>query len=70
MSNSDKLKLSGHFWGVFDFVKENYDIADDCIEGYIDECMTAEEVIEAWLHWNGIMGYTHDIISLVRGMED
>jgi hypothetical protein len=27
--------------------------------------MTPKEVIDAWLCWNGVVGYTDDIITIV-----
>ena len=28
--------------------------------------MTDEELFDAWLRWNGIIGYTWDIIDMVK----
>lgn len=29
------------------------------------EAMTPYEMVDAWLRWNGIIGYTDDIIDMV-----
>lgn len=30
------------------------------------ECMTPFELVKAYLHWNGIIGYTDDILDVVE----
>lgn len=68
MTNVEKLKNSGHYRGVVEYVKENTCAVD--IDKFINEAMSEKECIDAWLVWNGIMGYTDDIIRLVRGMGE
>lgn len=29
------------------------------------ENMSSYQLVEAWLHWEGVIGYTHDIIEVV-----
>lgn len=31
--------------------------------------MSDEELLDAWLHYNGIIGYTWDIIDIVKQLE-
>ena len=44
-------------------------VSKDCSEGNsIVNSMSPYELIDAWLQWEGIIGYTDDILTLVSGL--
>ena len=42
------------------------DIVMYCLENPTESIITCEDLIDAWLQWNGIIGYTSDLKSLFR----
>ena len=47
------------------------DIIEYCEENNVDlESMTRDELINSWLEWNGIIGYTERIIDLVQILKN
>jgi hypothetical protein len=58
MTNTELLESVGMLEDVREYVEENN------IETSIDD-MTPKEVIDAWLCWNGVVGYTDAILELV-----
>ena len=47
---------------VIDYFKENY--GEDITKEQIDK-MPNKDVLDYYLQWNGIIGYTYDIISIM-----
>ena len=46
------------------------DIIEYCEENNVDlESLSRDEIINVWLEWNGIIGYTGRIIDLVQIMK-
>lgn len=58
MTNTELLKSIG----VYEDVKEYFEEND--VDTTIDEA-TPKELIDAWLSWNGVVGYTDGIIELI-----
>lgn len=58
MTNTELLKSIGAYEDVAEYFEEND------VDTTIDEA-TPKELIDAWLTWNGIVGYTDGIIELV-----
>lgn len=48
---------------VKEFFKENYD--DEITSKDIDE-MPKDKVLKYYLEWNGIFGYTNDIVNIME----
>lgn len=69
MTNVEKLKAGsyGQYEDVVEYVKENFMVED--ADDYINSCMSEIEIIEAWLFWNGILGYSARIIDLVETVK-
>jgi len=49
--------------GILDDLQENH--SDETIEN-----MTTEEILDAWLQWEGIIGFTDKIMSIVRTFDE
>lgn len=58
MTNTELLKSIGAYEDVAEFFEEND------IDTSIDEAKP-KELIDAWLSWNGVVGYTDCIIELI-----
>jgi hypothetical protein len=58
MTNTELLESVGMLEDVKEYVEEND------VDTTIDEA-TPKELIDAWLSWNGVVGYTDDIITIV-----
>lgn len=58
MTNTELLKSIGAYEDVAEYFEEND------VDTTIDEA-TPKELIDAWLSWNGVVGYTDGIIELV-----
>jgi hypothetical protein len=58
MTNTELLESVGMLEDVREYVEEND------IETSIDD-MTPKEIIDAYFTWNGVVGYTDDIITIV-----
>jgi len=58
MTNTELLKSIGAYEDVKEYFEEND------VDTAIDEA-TPKELIDAWLSWNGVAGYTDGIIELV-----
>jgi hypothetical protein len=55
-----------------EFLRENYSwLYKDLIENYSDEeidNMSRREILEGYLNWHGIIGYTDDIVSCFEAL--
>ena len=57
--------------GRYDLINYLLEEGEDGEYGYSEselESMTNEELFDAWLEWHGIIGYTDDIIEVVKGL--
>ena len=52
---------------IKEFFKENY--GEDIDNERIDK-MSKRDVLDYYLQWNGIIGYTSDIVNIVEANED
>jgi hypothetical protein len=58
MTNTELLESVGMLEDVKEYFEEND------VDTTIDEA-TPKEIIDAWLCWNGVVGYTDAILELV-----
>ena len=58
MTNTELLKSIGAYEDVAEYFEEND------VDTTIDDA-TPKELIDAWLCWNGVVGYTDGILELV-----
>lgn len=68
MSNADKLRNAGIgiYADVKHYVIENEHVDEDKVDDYINDVLSANDIIEAFLRWNGIIGYENPIIRLAK----
>lgn len=52
---------------VIEYYKENF--YEDIDEDDVDK-MERDDVLKYWLEWNGIIGYTYDIVNIIEANED
>lgn len=52
---------------VIEYYKENF--YEDITEDDVDK-MERDDVLKYWLEWNGIIGYTYDIVNIIEANED
>ena len=65
MSNSQALKQNIRIYDtIVEFIKENLSGVTDFDE-YIDRC-SRRRLIDMYLSWEGIIGYTDTIITLIN----
>ena len=62
MTNVEVLENNGYYGDVKEFVENNYPEVD--ADEKINE-MSREQLFDAWLRWNGMYGYTSQIIGLM-----
>ena len=48
---------------ISDIIDDDYGYSEDQINS-----MSPYEILDAWLQWEGIQGYTDDILTLVSGL--
>lgn len=65
--NVDVLRECRFYGDVHDYLIENNVCDNDGIDDYINH-MSRTEIIEAYLNWNGIYGYTDMIVALVASL--
>ncbi len=72
MTNVEKLqsiKPSSIYDDIAEKIKWDNGLSEEEAQSVINE-MDAEDIVETWLHWNGISGFTAPIIRLVRTLYE
>lgn len=73
MGNVEKLKEEGCYSVLSDvreFISENYGIQDEQeIDNFIN-LSTPSSILDYYLTWNGIIGYSDAIYSLTRALKE
>ncbi len=73
MNNVTRLKRTTKnnlYQDVVEWVKTNKNIEDiEEINAFVNSLSTTE-VIDIWLKWNGILGYTDKIMDLINVMTE
>lgn len=70
MTNVEKLQqIKPHriYDEVIEKIKFDQNVSDEQAQEIINE-LDAYDIVNAWLQWNGIIGYTSPIIKLVKGL--
>ena len=71
MTNYEKLKKNnpGMLADIDKWMSANWNLANTSVEEQVNKA-TPEDLLDIWLMWNGIRGYTNSIIKLLKTLYD